>query len=98
MALQPVRRYLGPEWGRDSQLTPRTTLPVASAGSCTFHTGVGESRPPVHKFKTSVVHRFCERCVRRSRLNPFVVTLRRFRAARLHCLMTDRPAFRELGK
>jgi hypothetical protein len=31
-------------------------------------------------------------------LNPFVVTLRRRRAARLRCLMTDRPAFRDFGK
>jgi hypothetical protein len=31
-------------------------------------------------------------------LNPFVVTLRRQRAARWRCLMTDRPAFREFGK
>jgi uncharacterized repeat protein (TIGR03809 family) len=31
-------------------------------------------------------------------LNPFVVTLRRHRAACLRCLMTDRPAFRNLGK
>jgi uncharacterized repeat protein (TIGR03809 family) len=31
-------------------------------------------------------------------LNPFVVTLRSQRAARLRCLMTDRPAFREFGK
>jgi len=30
-------------------------------------------------------------------LNPFVVTLRRPRAARLRYLMTDRPAFRKLG-
>jgi uncharacterized repeat protein (TIGR03809 family) len=31
-------------------------------------------------------------------LNPVVVTLRRHRAAHLRCLMTDRSAFRELGK
>jgi len=31
-------------------------------------------------------------------LNPFVVTLRRQCAARLRCLMTDRPAFREFVK
>jgi uncharacterized repeat protein (TIGR03809 family) len=31
-------------------------------------------------------------------LNPFVVTQRRQSAARLRCLMTDRPALREFGK
>lgn len=31
-------------------------------------------------------------------MNPSVVTLRRHRAACSHCLMTDQPAFREIGK